>query len=237
MIDYIKKYNFYTGEVYTNPNKVSVTEVAGNDILQMYLARMYGRKEENVIGQATLGSIFDLGMRSLIESINKSFNTSFESGVRMEKELPNGVIISGQPDIVDHKNKVIYDVKLTKLFALRFYEADPTEHQYTIQLNLYRWMISSDYRMRLIWALKDSSHENSNNIGESMVETEVAKIEDDGLVYFALRKTNLVRAIYNGQIEVPEKCEDTWRNNSRCFYYCSVNNFCKFYEKIREIPF
>jgi len=235
LLDALRKYDFYTGDQKTI-EKVSVSEIAGTGELQMALRRQHKIPIEDKVTQATLGNIFDLGLRSLVDDLNEKFGTHFYSGYRMEKLLSNGVIISGETDILDDVEKWIYDAKLSKIFAMQMCEKE-REHQYKLQLNLYRWLLGDNYRMFLLWGLKDQSDANPKHPNEAMMLKEVEHIADDRLISIALEKSNKVISIVNGNEQAPTKCKDTWRNDVRCKYYCDVCQFCPYYKEVSTEPF
>ena len=111
------------------------------------------------------------------------------------------------------------------------------EHHYKVQLNLYRWLLGGDYRMFLLWGLKDQSDANPKHPNEAMMLKEVELISDDRLISIATEKSNKVISIIKGNEQAPAKCEDTWRNDVRCKYYCDVCNFCPYYKSIKDTPF
>ena len=236
LLDALRKHDFYSGKTKKTTDLFSVSEIAGGDILQLALRRLHDIPIEEKVTQATLGSIFDAGLRKIIDDLNEKLNTHFYSGYRMEKQLPNGITISGETDILDSENKWIYDAKLSKIFAMQMCEKEK-EHQYKLQLNLYRWLLGDNYRMFLLWGLKDQSDANPKHPNEAMMLKEVEHIADDRLISIAVEKSNKVISIVNGNEQAPTKCKDTWRNDVRCKYYCDVCQFCPYYKEVSVNPF
>jgi len=236
LLDALRKHDFYSGEIKRTVELFSVSEIAGGDVLQLALRRLHDIPIEEKVTQATLGSIFDAGLRKIIDDINDKLGTHFYSGYRMDKQLPNGSIISGETDIIDSENKWLYDAKLSKIYAMESCERE-SEHQYKLQLNLYRWLLGDNYRMFLLWGLKDQSDTNPKHPNEAMMLKEVKHIADDKLISIAVEKSNKVISIVNSNEQLPAKCEDTWRNDVRCKYYCDVYQFCSYYKSIKDTPF
>jgi len=227
LLDALRKYDFYSGETQRTVELFSVSEIAGSDVLQLALRRLNEIPIEEKVTQATLGSIFDIGLRKAIDDLNEKFGTHFYSGYRMEKQLPNGITISGETDILDSKNKWLYDAKLSKIFAMEMCEKEK-EHQYKLQLN---------YRMFLLWGLKDQSDANPKHPNEAMMLKEVELISDEKIIAIATAKSTIVRQTIENNEPLPKKCEDTWRNDVRCKYYCDCKNFCPYYVKVSGNPF
>ena len=236
LLDALRKHDFYSGETQRTVELFSVSEIAGDDTLQLALRRLHDIPIEEKVTQATLGSIFDIGLRNVVGDLNEKFGTHFYSGHRMEKELPNGITISGETDILDSENKWIYDAKLSKIFAMQMCEKEK-DHHYRLQLNLYRWLLGDNYRMFLLWGLKDQSDANPKHPNEAMMLKEVEHIADDSLISIAVVKSNKVISIVNGNEQAPTKCKDTWRNDVRCKYYCDVCQFCPYYKEVSTEPF
>lgn len=228
LIECIRKRNYYSGDKPTR-DKVSVSEISGSDVMQMVLKRKFVIEPVNKINQATLGSIFDAGMRDLLKRYNEEFGTAFTSGVRVEKTLPNGIIISGEMDTVNENPKEIYDTKLSKIYALEMWLKTESSHQYTLQQNFYNWLLGGGYAMFLLWGLKDQSDMKSDKYSEAMILMPVEKVSIDFLMGLAVTKSDMMIAILDEKEPMPSKCIDTWRNNSRCEHYCDCNKVCPYY--------
>ena len=221
----IEAHNFYTGE--RVPYTFSVTEVCDNEPLKGYLSRKFEPKSEKV-SQATLGNIFDVGMRQLV--MDDVFGNTVKGGVRILKQLPNGMFLSGEPDIIDEENKVIYDVKLTKIYAYKKIIEDGVSHQYVKQLNYYNSLLGGGYDLKLFLALKDQSDVKPND-PEAIEILDVPFIKHDELIRVACEYGENVMAILEEKIGAPKKCSDTWGNSMRCRHFCAYNHVCPYGKK------
>ena len=83
LLDALRKHNFYNGETKRTTDSFSVSEIAGGDVLQLVLRRLHDIPVEEKVTQATLGSIFDIGLRNVINDLNEKLGTHFYSGYRM----------------------------------------------------------------------------------------------------------------------------------------------------------
>lgn len=216
LTDIIKNYKFYHGDR-SDADRLSVTEIFGGQPLQIALTRKhYDELDGKDITQATLGSIFDLGIK----------NMGYDAD-RMEKEH-NGFTISGEPDFFEDGH--LKDIKLTKKFALMMWEKNPKEHQYTLQLNAYRMMLEDKDKevksMSICWFLKDQSDVKDGD-PPALVETEVPHIDDEYMLDKATEVHSDVRGMLDGRIEMT-KCDDRWKNDFRCKHYCDVKKFCPY---------
>lgn len=233
LINKLLSHDFYSGDR-TNEKQVSVSEVANGNVLQAVLARLHEVPKPKSLGQSHIGSLADIGLRQL--AIEGVLGEEVVSGCRVLMNLPNGVILSGEPDILDNEEKVIYDLKITKIYSYKEIIKQGSSHQYAKQINYYRLMFGSDYSMVLLLALKDQSEvENSKSYMESaFVEVPIARIDDDKLIEEAVRFSDEVKFhLENGT--KPEKCEDTWQNDFKCRHYCSYNVFCDYAKKKKLI--
>jgi hypothetical protein len=226
-LDKLRSVEFYSGSK-SESNRVSVSEVASGNLLQSYLMRTKNYSKVEKLSQATIGNLADIGLRSL--AIDGSLGDSIHSGVRVLKVLSNGTTLSGECDLIDHENKIIYDLKITKMFAYTQIKKEGDSHHYAIQLNYYRLLYGQDYRMVLVLGLKDQSDVETSKsfMEEAFVLHEVKAIDDNVLKQKALSFSNSLSEMINGNIEVPDKCDDTWGNDMKCKYYCEVKSVCKY---------
>ena len=61
--------------------------------------------------------------------------------IRYSKTLPNGLLISGQPDLVYPEQALLLDYKTTKYLPKEPYAT------HALQLNAYRWLLWPQYRI------------------------------------------------------------------------------------------
>lgn len=218
---WLREYEFYTGEK-KKSGSISVTELSGDDMLQMVLRRKFDVPKDDKIGQNTLGSIFDLGMRHI------AIETGLKSMERVKKILPNGWVLSGEGDLIDDEQKTIYDVKLTKIYALEQFRKDKKNHQYTKQLNYYRLLYGKeDYNLFLMWFLKDQTEAKLDHPREALVTTEVPKLDEKELLKYAIERTNELEVQLDVDVSKDAKCDDVWGGN-RCKFYCDVKEVCPY---------
>ena len=226
-LDVLRGVEFYSGDK-GDSNRVSVSEVAGGNLLQSYLMRTKNYSKTEKLSQATIGNLADIGLRSL--AIDGSLGESVQSGVRVLKVLPNGVTLSGECDLIDHKNKIIYDLKITKMFAYQQIKKEMSSHNYAVQLNYYRLLYGIDYRMVLVLGLKDQSDVETSKayMEEAFVLHEVSAINDKELTDRAITYSSTLKSMIEGAMSPPNKCEDTWGNDMKCKYYCEVKSVCPY---------
>lgn len=219
-MEWLKDVEFYTGDRKKSRYEVSVTELAGDDALAMFLRRTCDIEREPKITQATLGSIFDLGMREI------AVQEGFESLSRVKRTFEKWTI-SGEGDLYNREENVIIDVKLTKLYAMEQWQKKPKEHQYTIQLNWYRVLVGDDKtKLQLYWFLKDQTETNDKHPKEALVVTDVPILDEVELFGFMREKLYELEALYNGGKK--EKCNDTWGNDLKCKLFCDCKEVCPY---------
>jgi hypothetical protein len=223
-LDKLRGIEFYSGDK-TDLDRISVSEVASGDLLKSYLVRTKNYTKTEKLSQATIGNLADIGLRSLAIDNRLGY---IESGVRVKQMLSNGTTLSGECDLIDHKEKVIYDLKITKMFAYTSIKKEGLDHHYAIQLNYYRLLYGADYRMVLVLALKDQSDVETSKsyMEEAFVLHEVKAIKDAELKKRALDYATNLNGMINGTIETPKKCDDTWGNGMKCRYFCEVKSVC-----------
>jgi hypothetical protein len=231
LLDEIEKIEFYSG-VRNSPDTVSVSEVVDNEPLIGYLKRKFEPKV-NRVSQATLGNIFDVGMKQII--LDYKIGT-YEVGKRLEYKTKKGAKLTGEPDIIDPINKVIYDVKLTKVYKHTVILKDPTADAYGMQVNLYKLMLGwgSESSLYLFMGLKDQSEVKPNQ-PNAIEEVCIPHIKDEKLIEMVDNYYERVFSLVNGDEKIPEKCENTFGNDMRCKHYCDYNHVCKYGKKYNSL--
>ena len=221
----LENYEFYTGV--RDRNTISVSELSGSEPFQMALERAYVYDREKRVTQMTLGSIFDAGMRCLAKDLGL-----VSCGRKTIKFDVDGVsyTISGEPDLYSKEDNIIYDVKLTQIYSLKKWQENPKEHQYTTQLNWYRYMSDTKPNIKLLWFLKDQKDTNTKDgIFDALSETEVPIIDDKTLIENAKEKIIAMNSyLENG---CRGECQDKWGNDMKCRLYCSQKAVCPYANK------
>lgn len=221
MIELLRTANLYSGSnKFSAPMEISVTEITGGDPWQMYLRRKYDVVSEPKVTHGTLGSIFDLGMRQLAGELG------LESGGRVKKQFGK-YTLTGEFDLVDRAKKIVYDVKLTKVYALMMWNKEPLEHGYTQQINMYRYLFDmEDYTGAIAWFLKDQSDLKKGDPKEALVVTEVPTLPK---VFLTKKLESFIEQMEQHQQEEGNgKCEDRWANDMRCKNYCDCKSVCPY---------
>lgn len=222
MKNLIEKMSVYVGS--SEPKNVSVTEVAGGEVLQAYLRRK-ATPNPMEIGDNTLGSIFDAGIRSYIKDCKDvDRNRKMEAGERTSIQLNNGWKLSGEADTLvrDGNGEIveIRDTKLTKQYAKKSILEDKL-HPYRIQLNLYRLLYAPNAKMYLDVFIKDSNPLKGTKVYEQI---EVQKINDFELETMCFNFSNKLESQLAKHTIF--ECSETW-GGRRCEMYCSYSMACK----------
>jgi hypothetical protein len=231
LLDDIEKIEFYSGSK-NSLNTVSVSEVADNEPLIGYLKRKFEPKKSG-ISQATLGNIFDIGMKQII--LDYKIGT-YEVGKRLNYKTKKGANLTGEPDIIDPINKVIYDVKLTKVYKHTVILKDPLADAYGVQVNIYNLMFGwgSESSLLLFMGLKDQTEVKPNQ-PNAIEEVNIPHIKEEKLIEMVDEYYEKVFSMLNGDEKIPVKCENTFGNDMRCKYYCDYNHVCSYGKKYNSI--
>lgn len=227
----LEEYEFYSGNN-KDVSSVSVTEVTGGEVLPAYLKRTKDAPKQDNNSQALLGNIFDVGMRELAKA--GVLGDGVVSGERISMELPNGYTLTGEPDLIDTKQKIIYDVKLTKVYAWQKVLEEDTAHQYVKQLNYYRLMMEGEYGMELFMGLKDQSDAKPKD-PKAIELVSVSNIADEKLISEAVKFSDVLDAMIKGEEPIPNRCTDIWGGN-KCKFWCSQNIVCEFAKRNGYAP-
>jgi hypothetical protein len=232
---------------YTNKSNNPYTFTAsmmGNDVLQNYLTVLYGSEKDTTINEATLGSVFHLGMERAIEAFRKDKheNKGYEDIARMfaEKNMQtklNDWTISGTADlIIEYKNHEveIHDFKLTKMYAIN--KMKTTEelynHRYNLQLNILSWLHNRNninggqsYSLYIDAFAKDNKAIKQENVFHQIR----GKLRPFVFLVNEITKKTDILQKYIESNEIPPVCEELWPRrlpngttiNTKCSFYCS----------------
>jgi len=244
---------YVSGFVNEDDDYVISASMVANDPLQNYLAIIHGKGTEDEITDATLGSVFHLGMEQLVKDKMKTDATIYGAEVAMHYKLDNGWILSGTADLIvepePHKYE-IHDYKLTKKYTRKMTEKDIHTSGYTKQLHvldalfrrdstLDRTMIDGDIELHCDFFLKDSVAVNFESVFNPLIIPNKVGTEEvnsaDVLFAEVVQITDSLQS-YLESGTIPPVCADRWPRNvkgkvisSRCEFYCSHKAVCPHY--------
>jgi len=244
---------YVSGFVNKDDDYVISASMVANDPLQNYLAIVHGKGTETEITDATLGSVFHLGMEQLVKDKMKTDATIYGAEVAMHHKLDNGWILSGTADLIVEPtphNYEIHDYKLTKKYTRKMTEKDIHTSGYTKQLHvldalfrrdttLDRTMIDGDIELHCDFFLKDTVAVNHENVFQPLIIPNKVGTEEmnsaDVLFAEVVEITNSLQS-YLESGTIPPVCTDRWPRNvkgkvisSRCEFYCSHKAVCPHY--------
>jgi len=227
----------YQGNNEPNIKQISASQF-GDELLQIWLRYKYGVIPNEKFTQSTIGSLVHIGIQELIKN---------EPEMEIEKDVlvkfSNGWSLSGSIDIVDNKEKVIYDIKVTKQYTISQLKKEP-KHHYIWQLSVYRYLMKeltgSDYDIRLFAVLKDGSDFNVRD-GHATPHYEIIDLEPISYKEIEKRFNEIVEQLesYEQIGSYPEQCKDLWirklKNGNtikmKCEVYCAYKDVCPYYKQ------
>ena len=234
-IDYenmLVKATGYSGNKEPGKKSISCSSLTSN-MLELYLDFKYGKQIDTKFEASNTGSMYQLGVDSACND-----NEQYISAERIEYELENGWILTGEIDQRDIVNKVIIDNKLSTKTALDKVKSEGLNHNYTMQLAGYKFLVNKkygeDYTGALAFVDKSSSYFKPTS-GPNLNLVDVETVSYEELESMALEKTNELQW-YLDNNEEPPVCADRFPYkskggviNMKCRHYCSYNKHCKHY--------
>ena len=243
---------YVSGFVNKEDDYVISASMVGKEAIQNYLSIVHGKIHNEEIDDTTLGSVFHLGMETMMNKWMKENPASpMFTEHSMDVKLSNGWVLSGTADLI-LKNETdgtveIRDYKLTKSYAKTMMKKELMNHTYTKQLQVLDalWHESKKDELPTILVcdmfIKDAkaadyelSHEPvvvPNKIGaEGMDAHEVLFGE------VVAQTDSLQSYIESGT--VPPECNDKWIRKikgvtipTKCAFYCSHGKagLCPYY--------
>lgn len=220
----IENYKFYdrTKHRYT----LSASTI-GNDILQLWHEQVGTEENQYRLGDMDAGSIMHLGLEQIFKS-----NKDLVIEERYQKQIGKWTI-SGKMDIIDEKEKIIYDIKTGKNYSRKKLLEEKEKNQYAIQLAVYNWLLCGGYKTKILWILKDSDITKNQPV---FIVDDVPIMDEFAIEEYINSKINLLD-VYLDSNEIPNECQDKWTRtinkvtvNSKCMYYCKYSNNCKYFK-------
>lgn len=229
MLDVLKKYKWYDNPHSENEKHISASSFP-NETLEIWFG-IHGYEREEKLSDATLGSLVHLGMERIFTEENYKTDMRYIIEQRYASTI-DGMLVSGSPDLIDTKDKIIYDYKTSKNYSKKMLAKEGKYHRYAIQLAIYKWLISptlgEDYTCKILWIMKDSSAPKGEPV---FVEQEIEIMTMSEIQDYMSEKIKVLNAY--DKDNMPSKCKDLWtRNinkslvNTKCHYYCSYKKVC-----------
>ena len=228
----------YTGNQ-EKEKKIFSASMLGNDPLQNFLKFKHGGRDSIQFEANTFGSIYQLGVDSAAEMWNNFKNeTQYENAKRIKVEIENGWIVSGEIDQLDHKNKIIFDNKVTTATTIAKIKKEGPSHQYALQLGVYKYLLEKEaektgsekieYSTVLPVVDKGFSYFKQNK-NSQLTFVEVSTYSTDEIEKMILEKTNELDMYIDLGTE-PGRCTNLFPYKGkpmRCIHYCDFAKHCK----------
>lgn len=234
MLDVLKKYKWYDNPHSGNEKHISASSFA-NETLEIWFG-LNGYEQEEKLSDATIGSLVHLGMEKIFTEENYKTDMRYIIEQRYSSTL-EGMFISGSPDLIDTKEKVIYDYKTAKNYSKKMLAKEGKYHRYAIQLAIYKWLLSkqfdvTEYKPVILWIMKDSSAPKGEPV---FIEQEIEIMTLEEIEEFMIEKIKVVSAY--DKDTMPDMCKDLWtRNinktlvNTKCSFYCGYKKVCPYFK-------
>jgi hypothetical protein len=237
MLDEMLKKIILKRVAYTGNNEKEVKQIGCSalteDPLKLMFKYKYGSIPQTYIGQNTMGSLLDLGLRETFKT-----EGGFIDFGRMNYFLPNGWTLSGETDLVYLKDNILYiiDCKMTKDYTLKKIKSKK-HNSYFTQLEAYKFLITQKllkqnidmnritFKLYLMVFVKDGGIiKDYKKVTERKVPNyELIEIEDRGtdIPKIAINKINEIEMLLETSTNAT-KCEAFKCN------YCDYKSICKF---------
>jgi len=234
----------YTGNTTANKKIFSVSSL-GVEPLQNWLKYKYGSDDKPSFTAATIGTIYQLGCDSAVDKLNKQSDEDskyitgyrWESALRIKRELPNGWIISGEMDHLDHKLKVIIDNKVISGSAYKEIMKNSPDHDYNLQQAGYKWLLEPTHgAYEAILAIVNKGGAAVRNDIYMLLHLNTYTTQEMEEAF--ITATNDLQFYIDNDL-TPEECDifkygKTKDVPNRCALYCSHNHHCPYYSPFKK---
>jgi len=238
----------YSGSKQVGQRKISASSL-GKENYMLMVQYNFEKEQQEKFGANTIGSIFQLGVDYAIEK-NDTENR-YVTAKRLELELPNGWIVSGEYDVYDKFTNTIIDNKVISDYSYKEVTKNLIDSDYNLQVATYSML---DQKLKSEEQLKDGTvnAEPANgalaiiNKGGSAVKDNIFTLQDlfmhdaDTMYQMFIDKTNELQ-VYIDSNTMPEQTCDTAKFGfdkgvpKRCMLYCDYRDVCPNYNKNRHM--
>ena len=233
----------YSGNTEPGKKIFSVSSL-GAEPLQNWLKYKYGTSEKPAFTASTIGTIYQLGCDQAVDIYNKSNpegdlipKPRWESALRIKRELPNGWVVSGEMDHLDHELKVIIDNKVISGYAHKEIMKNLKDHDYNLQQAGYRWLLYPTYgEYEAILSIVNKGGAVIRNDIYTTLHLNTYSIEEIEEAFISA--TDNLQFYIDNDI-APEQCDifkygKTKDMPNRCALYCSHNHHCPHYSPFKK---
>jgi len=209
----------YSGKQKPKTKKISASSL-DQPIYFLYNRWMFGDQDDNEFDATTIGSIFQLGCDSILKD-----DDDYEVAVRRKIDLDDDWILSGEVDLIDRPESIIWDFKLLAATGYK-----KMESSYIINMSVYRVLFPEIKNYKLFGINKGGSKVKNNLYKEVDVTYYLREPED--IVAQANSKIKELMQYVDTDTVPPMDCDiyafgkDTKGAPNKCKYYCQYSKVC-----------
>jgi len=226
----VEGYQYYDGK--KEHMKLSASQVS-RDVLELYLAATEDSQEGH-FGKGNIGSIFHMGMDSMMSEQLEVKGGSCVVEKRFSRMLPNGWKIDGKMDMVAFMKHVINDWKGMSASAYTKFKSNKKDHSINMQFAVYNWLLGGDFAAEAHCFITDWDPCNDTHPATAYQPVTCNIYTPEEIEAYMIEKTDLL-AGYLAAAKLPPKCENVMPRqlrsgvyiNSKCEYYCNHSHVCK----------
>ena len=229
----------YSGSKGTGKKTISASSIDKENYMLMVQFN-HEKAEQEKFGANTIGSIYQLGVDKAIELQDKTGRYKYAQ--RLEIELPNGWIISGEYDVYDTETNTIIDNKVISDYSYKEVMKNNIDSNYNMQVATYSMLMHKNN----LTEVPANGALAIVNKGGSAVKDNIHTLldlfmhEPDTIYQMFIDKTNeLDKYVESGTM--PEEVCNTAKFGfdkgvpKRCMLYCDYKDVCPNYKKNRHM--
>jgi hypothetical protein len=244
--DKLLKITQYSGRF--EKKRVLSGSMMSSSLLQNFFRIKHGIIEKDSIDASMFGSLIHLGLEKLDQfeelELEKNFDFIYDKDPRW--------MLSCTIDLIDNKQKVITDFKVTKRYTYKKFKQD-SGYAKQLRLNHYIASLASpklkEYNLWLTMFLKDYEGNYKEKPIDMIQYLYVEKIDDNEFKTFIDDMINNLNHYLDNDLIPPEDSCNKWefgfiqnpsgtKTPKKCKKYCSYNKICPYFkEDTRMINF
>ena len=224
----------YSGSKAVGQRKISASSINKEDY-QLMIQYKFEKNKQEKYGANTTGSLYQLGVDKAIEMFGKD---DYLYAQRLELELPNGWIISGEYDVYDKKENIVIDNKVISDYSYKDVMKNNPDSDYNLQVATYSMLMYRNNEAETppagaLAIVNKGGSAVKNNIHTIL---ELFMHDHETIYQMFLEKTNRLQH-YIDTDTMPEEICDVNKYGldkgvpKRCMTYCDYNSVCPHYNK------
>ncbi len=216
--------------------KIISASSLGKELFFNLMQFKFGNNEQAVYGPNTIGSIYQIGLDTILMAHNEKEPGRYTVAKRFKHVIANGWTVSGELDIMDNLERVIIDGKVLSDTGWKKATKAGQSSDYNVQVGTYKWMEALESGKEpctgALHAINKAGSVAKKNL---LSHCELDTYDGESIEFLFIERTNAMQVhIDNDTFPSPDEegaC-DIWKYGkapggpNRCINFCDYKSVC-----------